>query len=140
MCVALLHGAPSNHLVTDVTRTYFDHFPKLIKYRVEEEWWAKQLFELSSKVIPLRTKEQLELDGKSVEARHSSLDIPTTIAAFKDHPKYCIELHVKKYEAIHPMEAVGEFRGHQVYPRANLHLLHTRDKWLRKLRTVKVLH
>jgi xeroderma pigmentosum group C-complementing protein len=71
--------------------------------------------------------------------------IPTSLAAIKDHPLYIVPKHVKKYEIIYPSDdasAIGEIKTskgevHKVFPRAYLHELHTRDKWLVHGRRVK---
>lgn len=47
--------------------------------------------------------------------------------------RYAMEKFLKKFEVIHPLEPVlAVVRGHNVYPRANLHTLHTAENWMRE--------
>lgn len=63
--------------------------------------------------------------------------LPTTIEACKRHPRYAMERHLTKYEAIHPRKVVGYVRGEAVFARSSVRLLHTRDKWLAHGRKVR---
>lgn len=46
----------------------------------------------------------------------------------KGHPKYVLEIHLKKYEAIYPKDRILGYCGpHAVYPRSHVHILHTRQ-------------
>ncbi len=60
----------------------------------------------------------------------SAATLPTSLAALKNHAHFVIAAHCKKYEAIHPTEAValGAVAGHTVYAREHLKILHTKDK------------
>ena len=73
-------------------------------------------------------------EDKMLEDAVSSNDtFPKSISAFLNHPKYVLERHLKKFEIIRPMgpeHALGQVRGENIYPRANVHTLHTSDKWL----------
>lgn len=59
--------------------------------------------------------------------------IPKTQDAFKAHPLYIIEKWITRYEALYPSDppAVGKCGKHTVYSRSYLHLLHTKDRWIK---------
>ena len=62
---------------------------------------------------------------------------PTTIAACKNHPRYALERHVKRYEAIYPRKPVGSIKGEMIFLRSAVKELHTRDQWLAEGRRVR---
>eukprot|EP00172_Hildenbrandia_rubra_P004297 Plantae.Rhodophyta-Hildenbrandia_rubra.ctg841.p1 GENE.Plantae.Rhodophyta-Hildenbrandia_rubra.ctg841~~Plantae.Rhodophyta-Hildenbrandia_rubra.ctg841.p1 ORF type:complete len:718 (+),score=142.61 Plantae.Rhodophyta-Hildenbrandia_rubra.ctg841:3-2156(+) len=63
--------------------------------------------------------------------------VPKTQTALKNHPRYVLEKHILKYEFIHPREPVlGKVGNSCIFPRSNLKLLHTRDRWYRNMRVV----
>uniref|UniRef100_A0A336KYQ5 CSON000703 protein n=1 Tax=Culicoides sonorensis TaxID=179676 RepID=A0A336KYQ5_CULSO len=59
---------------------------------------------------------------------------------FKNHPLYALERHLLKFEAIYPPDAppIGWIRKEPVYPRDCVYTLHTRDKWYKEARVVKL--
>ena len=67
----------------------------------------------------------------------ASQPLPTSKAAFKSHPLYCIEEHVTRYQFIHPRTVVGEFGGAPVFPRSSLIELKSAEKWIQSGRLVK---
>eukprot|EP01083_Nonionella_stella_P071223 191196_1 len=68
----------------------------------------------------------------------TSEPIPTSLSALNNHPLYCIEKWVKKYEIIFPKtQILGKFGEFDVFPRTNLRVLHSADIWFREMRMVK---
>ena len=70
--------------------------------------------------------------------------IPLSLGECKNHPRFCVEKHLKKYQVIYPFgpkHAVGTIvskgRAHMVYPRTNLHTLRSKDRWRREFRQVR---
>lgn len=60
--------------------------------------------------------------------------MPTSISDFNNHPRYCIERYLKKYECLHPdahaQKVLGDIRGERIYPRTAVEYLHTAEKWI----------
>ncbi len=132
----LLAGAPDRYLVSDVTHTYLDEFQAMVKFRIDQNWWLEELYRWSAKAIPQSLWTCIERDETACAERVDSMEIPKTMNAIKNHPRYCMERFVTKYQAIHPKEPVGELHGEAIYLREHLHVLHTRDKWTREQREV----
>ena len=70
-------------------------------------------------------------------------NMPTSLAAMKKHPTYCIKAQLGKYEMVRPdAKACPKyplFKGHAVYYRRDVAVLHTADKWKRHLRQVRAV-
>ncbi|ETO16110.1 hypothetical protein RFI_21248 [Reticulomyxa filosa] len=61
--------------------------------------------------------------------------IPKKFSQFKNHPLYCIQKYLKKFEYIYPQtpkDAIGEVEGQAVYPRSHVHKLHAKRRWFRE--------
>lgn len=58
---------------------------------------------------------------------------------FKSHPLYVIKRHLLKFEAIYPPDALilGFVRNEPIYSRDCVHVLHSRDIWLKHAKVVK---
>lgn len=64
--------------------------------------------------------------------------LPTSLAAFKNHPVYALARDLLSNEALKPSaKAVAVIRGNSVYLREMVAQLHTMDGWRRRLRRVK---
>lgn len=95
---------------------------------------------------PLSTEElkRDSVENQKLSARVKSEPIPTTLEKCRNHALYCVEKWVKKFEIIHPCTAesavgfiISKGKRHPVYPKENLHVLRSRDRWLREMREVK---
>lgn len=73
--------------------------------------------------------------------------MPKNIQAFKDHPFYALERHLKKNEVIHPKTEVGKVnvgktggskRLEPVYRRRDVHKVRSASGWYRLGRDIKV--
>ncbi|KAH7340573.1 hypothetical protein B0J17DRAFT_715779 [Rhizoctonia solani] len=58
--------------------------------------------------------------------------LPSSIGAFKDHPIYALERHLRRDEAIHPRTEIAHFRGEPVFPRRNVLSLKPAEGWMRQ--------
>eukprot|EP01135_Chromosphaera_perkinsii_P005815 Nk52_evm4s367 gene=Nk52_evmTU4s367 len=73
------------------------------------------------------------VEDEEITGRITSKEFPASIAGFKNHPLYALERHLLKYEVIYPCDdsaVVGKFKGEKIFPRDNVHLLHSQEKWL----------
>ncbi|XP_063065644.1 DNA repair protein complementing XP-C cells [Engraulis encrasicolus] len=105
------------------------------KRRADEDWWDETMQFYEAPDSEREKKEDNEL-----EARLLSKPLPTSVAAFKNHPLYVLKRHLLKYEALYPATAaiLGYCRGEPVYSRDCVHTLHSRDTWLKEARTVRL--
>ena len=124
--------------VKDVTARYASKWltitRKLRISYIDPEWWKDTL-------SPYKTQNQKmdEEENRQLESCLLSQDMPTSIAAFKNHPLFALRRHLLKYEAIYPKDvpSVGFVRGEEIFPRSAIHTLHSQGKWLQFAREVR---
>ncbi|PON89056.1 DNA repair protein Rad [Trema orientale] len=79
------------------------------------------------------------LEDMELETRALTEPLPTNQQAYKSHHLYAIEKWLTKYQILHPKGPIlGFCSGHPVYPRACVHTLKTKERWLREALQVKV--
>lgn len=120
----------------DVTARYCSSWTTTVrKARVEKAW----LDETIAPYLGRRTKRDITED-EQLRRIHSDKPLPKSISEFKDHPLYVLERHLLKFQGIYPADAptLGFIRGEAVYSRDCVHLLHSRDIWLKSARVVKL--
>eukprot|EP00794_Sanderia_malayensis_P006145 gene6145-6851_t len=121
--------------IKDVTCRYAANFlTKTRKLRVDREWWAETL-----KPYETGNKKLEELEDTDFHMELMKRPFPATIAEFKNHPLYVVEGDLLKFEAIYPESPaiLGYVRGKAIYSRECVHILHTRENWLKEARVVK---
>ncbi|CAN7937715.1 unnamed protein product [Ixodes hexagonus] len=105
------------------------------KSRVREDWWQQSL-------LPFRPSpsERDLLEDRQLESRLLKQPMPSSIAEFKGHPVYVLRRHLLKYEALYPADLppLGFVRGEAVYARECVHVLRSREAWLREARMVRL--
>lgn len=129
----------------DVTQRYTPNMSKATRLRERELtkrekeggmklWWETFYPKIKRKNWTTREeKEQEELQHQ--QAREP---MPTSIAAFNNHPLYALERHLKKFEIIHPREPVlGRIKGEPIYPRSCVKTVHTVETWMRFGRVIR---
>ncbi|KAL7736185.1 hypothetical protein ACLKA6_003730 [Drosophila palustris] len=122
--------------VKDVTARYCSSWSTTVrKSRVEKAW----LDETLAPYLGRRTKRDIR-ENEQMRRIHSDKPLPKSISEFKDHPLYALERHLLKFQGIYPPDAptLGFIRGEAIYSRDCVHLLHSRDIWLKSARVVKL--
>ncbi len=127
--VAIEHG-----VITDVTRRYVSKWKQVEKERGRGRPLGKYIEELS-KPIPKSDKAAKE-EERYFDELSAKDDMPTSVAALHKHPRYILERHLKKYETVHPRKPIGYLKEEPIYLRSCVHLLHSRERWERKMRKV----
>lgn len=122
--------------IKDVTRRYCPHWLTVTrKQRVDEKWWTEALAPWKEKDSAIcRAEDQMLLD-KELEQ-----PMPKTIGECKGHPLYVIARHLLKFEALYPPDCVPlghTSTGEAIYSRHCVHILCSRETWLKKARVVK---
>ena len=124
-------GIDSCGKLKDLTSKYaFDWCTKNRKWRIPGSWWVDTL----QPCLVDDEQEDVEIKGLLLER-----PIPTNVSDFKDHPLYVLKRHLLKFEAIYPEESqvLGYCNREPIYARECVHVLHTRETWLKQGRVVK---
>lgn len=129
--------AAENGFTTDVTRRYVSGWTEVDKTRAKGRPYEK-VIELFSDRSPEKAKDEAySAEVEEFDALAAAEAIPTSVSALQYHPRFILERHVKKYETIFPRTPiVGYLKDEPVFLRSNVHLLHTKDRWIRRMRKV----
>ncbi|KAI9003121.1 hypothetical protein BC832DRAFT_559990 [Gaertneriomyces semiglobifer] len=121
----------------DVTRRYTAQFHLTSKLRVRDTDWLERTLWLFTKSTESQTEHDRN-EEHGLKRNEMNEAMPTSIAAFLNHPLYVLERHLKKHEALDPeSRIVGRFKGEKVYDRHNVREVCSREAWTRKGRKVK---
>ncbi|XP_062563981.1 DNA repair protein complementing XP-C cells homolog [Armigeres subalbatus] len=123
--------------IKDVSPRYISRLgSKKSKLRVEDIWVEKTL-------QPYRVRRQTRRD-RTEDLKFDKLlnkrPFPEQIGEYKNHPRFVIERHLLRNEAIYPPDSVvlGYIKDEPIYPRDCVHVLFSREGWLRQAKTVKM--
>ncbi|KAL3852981.1 hypothetical protein ACJMK2_016578 [Sinanodonta woodiana] len=120
----------------DVTARYASQWmTETRKLRIESDWWEETL----EPYRPLNTDVE-EREDQEIKSHLIQKPLPTSVSLFKNHPLYVLQRHLLKFEAIYPDTSipVGYIRGEPVYARECVHVLHSRENWLKEGRSVRI--
>ncbi|EDV36581.1 uncharacterized protein Dana_GF13029 [Drosophila ananassae] len=134
--LAYVFAFQDDQSLKDVTARYCSSWSTTVrKARVEKAW----LDETISPYLGRRTKRDIRED-EQLRRIHADKPLPKSIAEFKDHPLYVLPRHLLKFQGLYPPDAptLGFIRGEPVYSRDCVHLLHSREIWLKSARVVKL--
>ncbi|XP_016972468.1 DNA repair protein complementing XP-C cells homolog isoform X2 [Drosophila rhopaloa] len=134
--LAYVFAFQDDQTLKDVTARYCASWSTTVrKARVEKAW----LDETITPYLGRRTKRDI-MEDEQLRRIHANKPLPTSIGDFKDHPLYVLERHLLKFQGLYPPDAptLGFIRGEAVYSRDCVHLLHSRDIWLKSARVVKL--
>ncbi|KAH8275328.1 hypothetical protein KR026_005115 [Drosophila bipectinata] len=134
--LAYVFAFQDDQSLKDVTARYCSSWSTTVrKARVEKAW----LDETIAPYLGRRTKRDIRED-EQLRRIHSDKPLPKSIAEFKDHPLYVLPRHLLKFQGLYPPDAptLGFIRGEPVYSRDCVHLLHSREIWLKSARVVKL--
>ncbi|XP_055541338.1 DNA repair protein complementing XP-C cells homolog [Wyeomyia smithii] len=123
--------------IKDVSPRYISRLgTKKSKLRVDDAW-------LEATLSPYRIRRATRRD-RSEDLKFDKLlnkrPFPEQIAEYKNHPRFALERHLLRHEAIYPRDAVvlSHIKGEPIYPRDCVHALLSREGWLRQAKTVKL--
>ncbi|CAN8070057.1 unnamed protein product, partial [Agarophyton chilense] len=129
--------AVENGRLTDVSRRYVRNWLQAEDYRAKGKLFENVLGNLSVSV-GTGSDEALKKEVEEFESLTAEETVPSTMTAIQKHPRYVLERHIKRYELIWPREPIaGHIKNEPVFLRANVRLLHTKDRWMRQMREVK---
>ncbi|XP_034650826.1 DNA repair protein complementing XP-C cells homolog [Drosophila subobscura] len=134
--LAYVFAFQDDQSLKDVTARYCANWSSIVrKARVEKAW----IDETIAPYLGRRTKRDI-CEDEQLRRIHTEKPLPKSITEFKDHPLYVLERHLLKFQGLYPADAptLGFIRGEAVYSRDCVHLLHSRDIWLKSARVVKL--
>ncbi|XP_033216214.1 DNA repair protein complementing XP-C cells homolog isoform X3 [Belonocnema kinseyi] len=122
--------------VKDVTRRYCPNWLTVTrKQRVDENWWRDALKPWKEKKTSIS-----EAEDKMLLQRELEQPLPKTVSECKGHPLYALVRHLLKFEALYPPDVVplGYLKnGEAIYSRYCVHILRSRETWVKHARVVK---
>lgn len=137
----------------DVTRRYTPHYnAKIRRNRVEStsrngegEEWMKKLLAAYERPMPLQRYLERDADEVGELAEHEEREeMPKNVEDFKDHPKYALERHLKRNEALAPLSrriaifsASSKKTTEHVFRREDVRTVRSSEQWYRLGRAVK---
>mmetsp|Transcript_12685 Transcript_12685/g.51202 ORF Transcript_12685/g.51202 Transcript_12685/m.51202 type:complete len:455 (-) Transcript_12685:251-1615(-) len=122
----------------DVTPRYNKEWHKVQAHRAPDNFLGELLKRLSGP-RPLESPDSAsEADKVELEGIALSEPLPTSQAAYVNHPRFALEKHLLKFQILHPKEPVlGYCSGLPVYPRRCVHTLRSKERWIREMRKVR---
>ncbi|XP_077519736.1 DNA repair protein complementing XP-C cells homolog [Amblyomma americanum] len=122
--------------VKDITTKFASGWLTSVKKkRIDPKWWEESL-----KPFSPAYSERERVENTQIQSKLQRQPMPASVAEFKNHPLYALKRHLLKFEAIYPPDAptLGFVRGEPVYARECVHVLRSRETWLREARMVRV--
>lgn len=130
--------AVEDAVYTDVTRRYVESWNEVIKRRGKGRVLERVIDDVSRHPEGEAEMHSLKKEAEFFDEIASHDEMPATIAACYKHPRYVLERHLKKYEILHPRRpVVGHVKGEPIFLRSRVKQLHSKDRWIRKMRQVK---
>ncbi|PWN34841.1 Rad4-domain-containing protein, partial [Meira miltonrushii] len=119
------------------TRTLYSRIsrmrpPSTKKGGEETDWWSRV-------VASVQRQERFARDFEEDEEMQTAASrepMPSSVAAFKDHPVYALEKHLKRDEVIFPAKQAGTFQGTPVFLRANVIACRSSRQWYNEGRVI----
>ncbi|KAL9621506.1 MAG: hypothetical protein Q9160_004036 [Pyrenula sp. 1 TL-2023] len=137
----------------DVTRRYTPHYnAKIRRNRVEStsrngegREWMRKLVAAYERPMPLQRYLEMDADEVGELAEHEEREeMPKNVDDFKDHPKYALERHLRRNEALAPLSrriaifsAGSKKTTEPVFRRGDVRLVRSSEQWYRIGRAVK---
>ncbi|KAJ1310087.1 hypothetical protein OPQ81_006835 [Rhizoctonia solani] len=97
------------------------------------EWWDSVMRILKRPYALHRD----DVEDAELSHQRALEGLPGSIGAFKDHPIYALERHLRRDEAIYPRTEIAHFRGEPVFPRRNVLSLKPAEGWMRQGRILR---
>jgi len=85
-----------------------------------------------------RKSKYSQVENKQIENQLARQPIPQSKAELIGHPLYVLKSKLLKFEGIYPNDTppVGWFKEEPIYPRDNIHILRSKQTWLKEARQV----
>jgi xeroderma pigmentosum group C-complementing protein len=120
-------GFEHGFVIRDVTARYSSRWcVGYSKMRIDGKWLDSVLLRYCS------SEDEFLKENNEIKRILLSYPLPSTSTHYKNHKLYVLKKNLLKHEAIYPEDCnvIGNFKGEPVYSRDNVHILHTREKWL----------
>ncbi|CAF0806119.1 unnamed protein product [Rotaria sordida] len=118
-------------LTTPYRTSHIEH-----KTNGDSKWYEKLMKKYQPKDKRKSTYSQFE--NKQIENQLAQQPIPQTKAELNGHPLYVLKSKLLKFEGIYPNDTppIGWFKEEPIYPRENIHILRSKQTWLKEARQV----
>ncbi|CAF0957775.1 unnamed protein product [Rotaria sordida] len=118
-------------LTTPYRTSHIEH-----KTNGDSKWYEKLMKKYQPKDKRKSTYSQFE--NKQIENQLAQQPIPQTKAELNGHPLYVLKSKLLKFEGIYPKDTppIGWFKEEPIYPRENIHILRSKQTWLKEARQV----
>ncbi|CAF2045523.1 unnamed protein product [Rotaria magnacalcarata] len=135
---------PSSSYAKDVTKRYSQKW-LTTSYRTshiehktngDPKWYGKCMKKYQPK--DKRKSEYSQVENKQIENQLARQPIPQTKSELNGHPLYVLKSKLLKFEGIYPNETqpIGWFKEEPIYSRDNIHILRSKQTWLKEARQV----
>lgn len=107
------------------------------KRRQDDDWWKQTLNLVKPSGKQFSRFESADL--QEFDEIFAKVPLPTRRADYKCHPLFVLQMDVLKFQAIYPPDAppVGFFQELPVFSRSCVHVLKSREQWLKEARSIK---
>ncbi|CAF0988388.1 unnamed protein product [Rotaria sordida] len=118
-------------LTTPYRTSHIEH-----KTNGDSKWYEKLMKKYQPKDKRKSTYSQVE--NKQIENQLAQQPIPQSKAELNGHPLYVLKSKLLKFEGIYPNDTppIGWFKEEPIYPRENIHILRSKQTWLKEARQV----
>ncbi|CAF0992333.1 unnamed protein product [Adineta ricciae] len=118
-------------LTTPYRTSHIEH-----KTNGDPSWYEKLMKKYQAKDKHKSRHSQHE--NKQIENKLAQQPIPQSKAELIGHPLYVLKSKLLKFEGIYPNDTppIGWFKEEPIYPRDNIHILRSKQTWLKEARQV----
>ncbi|CAF1526142.1 unnamed protein product [Rotaria magnacalcarata] len=118
-------------LTTSYRTSHIEH-----KTNGDPKWYGKCMKKYQPK--DKRKSEYSQVENKQIENQLARQPIPQTKSELNGHPLYVLKSKLLKFEGIYPNETqpIGWFKEEPIYSRDNIHILRSKQTWLKEARQV----
>ncbi|CAF0830777.1 unnamed protein product [Rotaria sordida] len=118
-------------LTTPYRTSHIEH-----KTNGDSKWYEKLMKKYQPKDKRKSTYSQVE--NKQIENQLAQQPIPQSKAELNGHPLYVLKSKLLKFEGIYPNDTppIGWFKEEPIYSRDNIHILRSKQTWLKEARQV----
>ncbi|CAF2461846.1 unnamed protein product [Rotaria sp. Silwood2] len=118
-------------LTTSYRTSHIEH-----KTNGDSKWYEKLMRKYQPKDKRKSTYSQVE--NKQIENQLARQPIPQSKSELNGHPLYVLKSKLLKFEGIYPNDTqpIGWFKDEPIYSRDNIHILRSKQTWLKEARQV----
>nr|XP_046914661.1 DNA repair protein rhp42-like [Dermatophagoides farinae] len=136
--VSYVFAIDNGGFIADVTQRYCSlwYSRNRVKSRVDDQWLQITM----QRFQRIENSPEMKADQNEFDKMLENAELPRYRTNYKDHPLYALERDLLQYQAFYPPNpsTLGFINNEPIYSRDCVHLLKSRERWLRDARTVKL--